>query len=88
MQEHEAEDLQNPAQLRRQQALQWAMVVGVLLGAFPFVQAHARFGTRNTLFWAAILSMVATAAVPLAVHTGFWSFFGVRFLQVCQGIQI
>ena len=61
----------------------WAVAFGSMLGTFPFTLLYARFGARLVLFFAGILSALATAAIPLAaLLLGFGPLLVLRFLQV------
>ena len=63
--------------------LMWAVAFGSMLGTFPFTLLYARFGARLVLFFAGILSALATAAIPLAaLLLGFGPLLVLRFFQV------
>ena len=65
------------------QWLAWASAIGSLLAALPTVHLHAHFGARLVLFWAGLLSALATAATPFAAHfIDFWALLTARFVQV------
>lgn len=66
---------------------QWLMlapVIGSLVAVLPTVHLYACFGARLVLFWAGLLSAVATAAIPLAAFIDFWALFLAHFVQVVK----
>ncbi|CAJ0951011.1 unnamed protein product, partial [Mesorhabditis belari] len=62
----------------------WAVALGSVIGTFPYSWAFIQYGARFPFLLAGLLSMGATAAIPLAAHL---SFIGVLFLRFIQGVS-
>lgn len=58
------------------------MGIGTFITTLPFIEMFNRFGVKWPFFFGAILSAVATAAIPFAAEFNIWSVGLMRFLQV------
>ncbi|CAB3396686.1 unnamed protein product [Caenorhabditis bovis] len=63
--------------------LMWAVAFGTILGTMPVNWLFIRYGSRWTFFSAGVISIIATAFIPVAAQT---SFFALLFARFCQGI--
>ncbi|WKY01247.1 hypothetical protein Q1695_015331 [Nippostrongylus brasiliensis] len=66
---------------KEKSAIIWAVALGTILGTFPINYAYIRFGARWPFFISGMLSVISTAAIPLAARTNILFLLVFRFIQ-------
>ncbi|VDL80575.1 unnamed protein product [Nippostrongylus brasiliensis] len=69
---------------KEKSAIIWAVALGTILGTFPINYAYIRFGARWPFFISGMLSVISTAAIPLAARTNILFLLVFRFIQLCE----
>ncbi|KAI6197498.1 MFS domain-containing protein [Aphelenchoides besseyi] len=61
--------------------INWAVALGTAISTLPFSEAYVRLGAKWPFLIAGLLSVFATALMPLAAEFHFYALLAFRFLQ-------
>ncbi|KAI6172488.1 Phosphatidylinositol transfer protein alpha isoform [Aphelenchoides besseyi] len=64
--------------------INWAVALGTAISTLPFSEAYVRLGAKWPFLVAGLLSVFATALIPLAAEFHFYALLAFRLLQICK----